>query len=502
MNVGENLYEYLKHNNRAEIPGLGTFGVKDFSAQINELTGTIEPPCRKVVFEKKLEGNKDFITFLSQREFISLQTAETWIKQSAESWISKLEKGEQVELNNLGFLKKGYLGEYTFVADANLNLMDDTFALEELKNVKVYRKDTDKVNLIHTKPNIVIEEQKEERIENETIKNINESKPLSNEEKINETSEQTSERISKHEATQVNTQTTLPENLTEKQETLNTEISVAEEISEQQVASEPKQETIKEEKEEPKVEEHKVEESKDDLQQEAMEILNKYGYGESKRKERKKKSKVWKVIFWIIVILLLLCAGFVGAHHMGWLKNIEPLKPITDKLSYYIPVRQKEVKPASQPIATNTEQKLEEPMEVSPTEVLQEEVLDHESVNKPTNNRPIRKATATTKQKKATETETNTQPKPVEDNTPVLVQNHSKLGFDVVGGTFDSKQKAETAVRKAKSLGYDSYVLSKIKNGSPIYYVSYGSRRTLQEANNLMQSMMNKMGGSYYVISR
>ena len=84
----------------------------------------------------------------------------------------------------------------------------------------------------------------------------------------------------------------------------------------------------------------------------------------------------------------------------------------------------------------------------------------------------------------------------------MLVQNYSKLGFDVIGGSFTNKANAERLARKAKSLGYDSYVLSKVKSGTPIYYVSYGSRRTLKEANDLMAKMTESLGGEYYVISR
>lgn len=505
MNVVENLYEYLKHNDRAEIPNLGTFVVKTTSAQINELSGTIDPPCRKVIFEKTFDNNKDFINFMAQREFISPATAETWIKQSADSWASKLEKGETIELLNLGTLKKGYLGEYSFVAESGLNLMDDAFALEMLKNVKTYeRPATNKVDLIHTKQEPIKDIEETKVVE--TKEDITESAPLSQENRVDETEEQTLERISQHEATEIQTQASKPVNLSEKEEKLDTDISLPEQKTEQTVEIKqetPQQETIPQEqsnKEAVLVEEKS---NKYDLQEEAERILNKHGHDNKKIKIRRKSKKAWKVIFWFVVVLLLLCALFVGAHYMGWLKDIKPLKPITDKLSCYIPIRQKEVKqPIAQPMQSITEEQTEQPLEVSPTQVLQEEILDYESINKPTK-QARKNNTATNKKKQVNEATTQPQQAPVEeDNSPVLVQNHSKLGFDVIGGTFDSKKKAESAVRKAKSLGYDSYVLSKIKNGSPIYYVSYGSRRTLQEANNLMQSMMTKMGGSYYVISR
>ena len=114
------------------------------------------------------------------------------------------------------------------------------------------------------------------------------------------------------------------------------------------------------------------------------------------------------------------------------------------------------------------------------------------------------KTTAKTKTKKETKEETPTKPAaPEVDNaSPVVVQNYSRLGFDVIGGSFSSRANAERLARKAKSLGYDSYVLSKVKSGTPIYYVSYGSRRTLKEANDLMARMVENLGGEYYVISR
>lgn len=504
MNVVENLYEYLKHNDRAEIPNLGTFVVKTTSAQINELSGTIDPPCRKVIFEKTFDNNKDFINFMAQREFIAPATAETWIKQSADSWNSKLEKGEIIKLLNLGTLKKGYLGEYSFVAESGLNLMDDAFALETLKNVKTYeRPATNKVDLIHTKQEPINDIEETKVVE--TKEDVIESAPLSQENRVDETEEQTLERILQHESTEIQTQASTPVNLSEKEEKLDTDILLPEQKTEQtaEIKQEiPQQEPIPQEQQTKEAILVEEKSSKYDLQEEAERILNKHGYDNKKSKIRRKGKKVWKVIFWFVIVLLLLCALLVGAHYMGWLKDIKPLKPITDKLAYYIPVRQKEVKqPLAQPVQSITEERPEQPMEVSPTQVLQEEVLDHESINKPT--KQARKNNiATNKKKQVKEEETQQQTPVEEDNSPVLVQNHSKLGFDVIGATFDSKKKAENAVRKAKSLGYDSYVLSKIKNGSPIYYVSYGSRRTLQEANNLMQSMMTKMGGSYYVISR
>lgn len=510
MNVVENLYEYLKHYTNAEIPGLGTFSVKTSSAQINESAGTIIPPSRKVIFEKRLEGNKEFISFMAKREFISLETSETWIKQYSDSLINKLNKGETVKLDKLGTLKQGYVGEYTFSPEDNLNLMDDVFALGELKNVKTYKTENEKIDLIHTKtvPTTETIEKIEQTQQEYIAQTIVESEAISEENRIQETQQETQDRISQHKEIEVDSPTLV--NAGEKVEPLSMDIALNDEEKEPVSAEKENKIEEKEEPQQPDNVKEIEEESIDDLQKEAMAILNKYDHSSEKgnkkskkHKDGKKKRKIWFIIFWIVLALLLLCAGFVGAHYMGWLKNVGFLKPVTDKLSYYIPIREvTKAQPAAQPVATPTQEE-NEPIEVSPTEVLKEEVLNHEGLNAaPTNRNQAVKTTKPTPKPKAQEPKVKEPEAPVVDNSPVLVQGHSKLGFDVVGGTFDSKQKAEAGARKARSLGYDGYVISKIKNGSPIYYVSYGSRRTFKEATDLMQGMVNKMGGSYYVMSR
>lgn len=505
MNVAENLYEYLKHKDLAEIPGLGTFKVKVSPARISEATLSIIPPSRKVCFDKTQENNNDFVSFMAQTEFISQETAYTWIKQYSDSLIEKLEQGRSVTIGKLGSFKKGYVGEYVFTAEQDLNLMDDSFALNELKNVKVYENEESEIGLIHTKPEVVTAQEPEaveDLSEKQETQKPDSDESLADEDRIKETQEQTEERIIKHEQIETQSETKEPVNVGEKTEGLGFEETSFKESETKEKTEEPEEKEEEQEEvkpQEPIKEEEKEQESIDDLQKQANDILSKYGIDNTKERKKKKAKRFWFVLFWIVLVLVLLCAAFVGAHYMGWLKDIKALKPITEKLAYYVPVRTCQ-KVASPVTPTATVSSNEQPEEVSPTVVLEQEVLNPQSVNTQTQRkRPIAKAPA----KKTQKTEPQPEQKPVvKDNSPVLVQTYSKLGFDVVGATSNNKSTAETLARKAKSLGYDGYVLSKIKNGSPIYYVSYGSRRTLKEANDLMQGMITKMGGSYYVISR
>lgn len=520
MNVAENLFDYLKHNDLAEIPGLGTFVVKSSSARINDITNTIIPPSRKVVFEKKEGGDMSFVNYFAQNEYINTDTALTWIKQYSDSVKDKIAQGRHIEIGRLGKLSKGLLDDYAFETEADLNLLDDAFALGELKNVKTYKSEEIKVEVIHTKDSIIEETpsipeeviQKQEELE----KKIEEAKQLKEEEKSQETKEETQTRIIQHTEAIVETLAATPIAAEEVTDKLDVDATpIADRTQETIEKAEENKENIIVEDIKPAEKEMEVAD-KDAMQMELQDIVKKHSStpkGKTK-KTKKKKRGFWFVLFWIVLILLLLCGGFVGAHWMGFLKDIKALSPITDKLSYYIPVRnaESETTVIQSAVQTPTEEPEISVEEVSATEETAPEIATEAPAPQYYDNSNQTQKAATPK-KKATTTNTNktkqttaTQPQQqatiVEDNTPVLSQNYSKLGFDVVDGTYSDKKRAEQQARKAKSLGYDSYVLSKIKSGTPIYYVSYGSRRTLAEANDLMSNMKTKMGGNYYVISR
>lgn len=152
MNVVENLHDYLKHNDKAELVGFGTFYVKNSSAQINESTLSIEPPKRELFFKKELTDDRGFVKFMASHEFISEDTAYTWIKQYSDSLIEKIQSGRSIVLGKLGTIQKGVLDDYAFTPDKNLNLLDDAFALGTLQDVQTFDNEENRVELIHTKP--------------------------------------------------------------------------------------------------------------------------------------------------------------------------------------------------------------------------------------------------------------------------------------------------------------------------------------------------------------
>jgi cell division septation protein DedD len=156
-------------------------------------------------------------------------------------------------------------------------------------------------------------------------------------------------------------------------------------------------------------------------------------------------------------------------------------------------------------VLDNEEIKEEVVSEETSTETVSEIVLEEVKQNPIPKPRPANKArVAKTNDTQKNKVEENPQPnpEPAIDNTPVVIQNYTKLGCDVIGGVYKDRANAEKKARKAKSLGYDSYIINRVKAGEQVYYVSYGSRRTLKEANDLAAKIKEKIGGDFYVISR
>ncbi len=496
MNVAVNLYEYLKENDCAELVGLGTFYVSTQSARISSLTGEIRPPCRKLSFKSEENNNLNFVMSMAEKEFISHETALIWIKQYAESVKEKLESGKKVEIGELGTLSKDFYGNIVFEASEKLNLLDNSFAFAPLNDVKTFDNTDSAIDLIHTIDTNVKEEVVEEKIveEEPVVIQIKEEKPEV--ELPKETIEHTEAVVF------------TPQEEVKAEQEVEKELEVevkAEETELKEVEKEVEIEDIKPASEDLRAKAQAIiDASKEEKYTEELEKDKKKE--KKKKKAKKRKKRVLLIILFILLFLLLACGGLVAAHYFGWLKGYKFMDPISEKLSVYIKPKTQNVVVA--PVETPTETIVEEVVsEETATETVSEIALEEVKQNPIPKPVPINQAKKKTTQtnntpKQETEKKTESVEMSTVDTSPVLVQNYSKLGCDVVGGVYKDKTTAEKKARKAKSLGYDSYILQRVQGGEQVYYVSYGSRRTLSEAEKLATKIKEKIGGDFYVISR
>lgn len=496
MNVAVNLYEFLKENDCAELVGLGTFYVSTQSARISSLTGEIRPPCRKLNFKKEENNDMNFVMNMAEKEFISHETALIWIKQYSESVIEKVESGKKVTIGELGCIFKDFYGNYVFETSEKLNLLDNSFAFAPLKEVKTFDNSDETIDLIHTiDPSIKEEVAPEPVVEEEPVViQIKEEKPEI---------ELPKETVEHTEAVVFTAQEELKAEEEIEQE-LDVEVK-AEETELKEIEKEVEIEDIKPADEELREKAQAIiEASKEEKYQE--EIEKEKEAKKKKKKAKKRKKRILLIILFVLLFLLLACGGLVAAHYFGLLKDYKFMNPISEKLSVYIKPKTQEV--VAPVVETPTETIVEEVESVeTETETASEVVLEEVKqtpIPKPRPANQAKKKTTTTNNapKQEPEQKTETVETSTVDSSPVLVQNYSKLGCDVVGGVYKDKTTAEKKARKAKSLGYDSYILQRVQGGEQVYYVSYGSRRTLGEAEKLATKIKEKIGGDFYVISR
>lgn len=524
MNVSANLLEYLKKNDSAELIGIGTFRVSYTHASMSPITNTLTPPSRSITFVNELNDDLSFVQSMAKNEFISVETAMKWIQQYSDSVKERIELSNACKLGELGTLSKGFSKGFTFTPKEGQNLLDSAFAFSTLKSVKTFDQG-DFIKPIITKEPIVEEpireESQTENIEKVVIGTYSNVEGKTNEE-INSFGE-TEKQVSGQEHTQELKSSFNLEQTQEKEIVFEERKAIERDGNQMLEAQKEVEERLKELKEDGEENEDEFDfKNSDKYKEEVKEVKEKRK--KEKKKNRKRNKKIWKALFIIVLILLLACGGFIFAHYMCWLKNIKQLEPITLRLNNFITPKcdKKAPKTIVVPIAKPKVQVVETPTTeietpttqavvpvTSPVAETKVKLTDEQKEAKKiaAQNKKIAKEKAKKEAARLKPTgERDNPPAPTSEidySTPVTMQPVSRLGFDVVGGTYADKTNAQQASRKARSLGYDSYIISKSKDNKPIYYVSYGSRRSMKEASDFMKKVSQRSGDSgFYIISR
>ncbi|MCK9163854.1 MAG: SPOR domain-containing protein [Bacteroidales bacterium] len=513
MNVSANLLEYLKRNDRAELISIGTFRVEYTPASISPITNTLTPPSRIIVFSNDINNDLGFVQDLSKKEFISVETSLKWIKQYSDSIKERIEKSNSCKLGEIGVLSKGLGKGYVFTPTQGLNLLDSSFAFSTIKSVQTFDQEDNISPIITKEPLADLPIVEDKKIEKKPLESVFIPTSFSERELSQEKPAPKSE----------------VEPLDYKEEILDIEQGEAKDIVFLQ-REEIKRDAIEMEDAQDEVQsrlEAMKEGKEDELgENEGMDVNDSDSFNyrntkkfrknvkkrnKSEKKElkarRKRNRRIWLILS-ILVLIALLASGFlVLAHYMCWTKNIKELSPLTEKLNIYITPK---CEKAEQVIPIAVQTPTTESVETLTTETITDEISKIESTQT-TKEEPKKpkqpKKEVIAKEKPLMPTgEKDNPPAPtaqIDYSRPVVMQPVSRLGFDVVGGTFENLANAQQSARKARSLGYDSYIVSKSQDEKTRYYVSYGSRRTMREANSFMSDIIKKHGSAgYYIISR
>lgn len=110
------------------VPGLGAFVAQRDSARIDESTGRLIPPCRRVGFNQSLQHDDGLLaSSVSRREGVSYDVARTLIANDVEMLRSRLQSSRMAILPRLGrFDREG--GRLVFTPDETSMVVNSRFA--------------------------------------------------------------------------------------------------------------------------------------------------------------------------------------------------------------------------------------------------------------------------------------------------------------------------------------------------------------------------------------
>lgn len=133
LKVEQYITQLIQTEGRVVIPGLGTFMSKTSVVNINNTTQTITPPNTDVKFSDLLKSyNKRLSEYISEKENISIEAAETEVTKFVETVNQELKQNKEFTFSGFGklyFSKNNILAfEYSELESINT----DSFGLKEV----------------------------------------------------------------------------------------------------------------------------------------------------------------------------------------------------------------------------------------------------------------------------------------------------------------------------------------------------------------------------------
>ncbi len=132
MELSIYIKELLYSNDILIIPGIGGFKTIYRAAEINSEEHTITPPTKFLIFNKQLDSPDDFfVQQIAQQKKITKKNAEKFVKHQVDAFNKKLNKGETILLEGIGYFSKDH-DIIRFDREYGSNFLTDSFGLSKI----------------------------------------------------------------------------------------------------------------------------------------------------------------------------------------------------------------------------------------------------------------------------------------------------------------------------------------------------------------------------------
>lgn len=128
MDLGKYIHELLLENETVIVPGFGAFVSNYKPAEIDG--HEIKPPSKEITFSQKIRNNDGLLVgHIAEKEGLSHFDALKAIKRERENIAFQLDKGEKIDLGEIGLLRSAGDNEIAFEPAPGDNLQLDSFGL-------------------------------------------------------------------------------------------------------------------------------------------------------------------------------------------------------------------------------------------------------------------------------------------------------------------------------------------------------------------------------------
>ena len=131
MNIGKYIKELLQEHDTVIVPGLGAFVSVYKPAYSDDKTGILNPPSKIVSFNQNIKDNGGLLVdHIASIEHISHRKAAGKLEKICDEILYRLDKGENVTIEDTGTLRYDKNGILCFEPAPSLNFLADAFGLE------------------------------------------------------------------------------------------------------------------------------------------------------------------------------------------------------------------------------------------------------------------------------------------------------------------------------------------------------------------------------------
>ena len=134
--ISELLYRY----NCIVVPGFGAFLTQSRSAIIHEGTQTLYPPTKTVSFNQQLISNDGLlVSYAAEAQNMSFEAMLKQIEEEVADWKMRLQKGERLQLAEIGEVWSGTEGKIQFLPSGKTNYLTASYGMSSFVAAPVVR---------------------------------------------------------------------------------------------------------------------------------------------------------------------------------------------------------------------------------------------------------------------------------------------------------------------------------------------------------------------------